>query len=195
MNTRPQGLLPSDTENPSPKGKEHYKAFTLRSGKQTSEPVIYSTVASPDIGDINPDRKVDAEELVDVPDKEVPPTVVHMPYIRPSKLWMQLKVSPQPNVLLSIPFPQRFKRNENYKQYQQFLHTLEQLQINIPLVDAPVQISNYRKFMKDLLSKKKKLTDVETIALTEGCSTVLINKFPPKLKDPGSFTIPCLIGK
>ncbi|XP_017614060.1 uncharacterized protein LOC108459220 [Gossypium arboreum] len=47
--------------------------------------------------------------------------------------------------------------------------------------------------MKDILSKKKKLTDIETIALTEGCSAILTNKLPPKLKDPGSFTIPCLI--
>ena len=48
--------------------------------------------------------------------------------------------------------------------------------------------------MKDLLSKKKKLTDIETITLTEGCSVVLTNKLPLKLNDPGSFTIPCSIG-
>ncbi|XP_017621338.1 uncharacterized protein LOC108465521 [Gossypium arboreum] len=49
--------------------------------------------------------------------------------------------------------------------------------------------------MKDLLSKKKKkLTDIEAIALTEGCSAFLTNKLPPKLKDLGSFTIPCSIG-
>ncbi|XP_016700120.1 uncharacterized protein [Gossypium hirsutum] len=48
--------------------------------------------------------------------------------------------------------------------------------------------------MKDLLSKKKKLTDIEIIALTEGCSAMLTNKLPPKLKDPGNFTMPCSIG-
>ncbi|KAA3450188.1 putative WD repeat-containing protein C2A9.03-like [Gossypium australe] len=43
--------------------------------------------------------------------------------------------------------------------------------------------------MKDILSKKKKFTDIETISLTEGCSAVLTNKLPPKLKDPRSFTV------
>lgn len=48
--------------------------------------------------------------------------------------------------------------------------------------------------MKGILSRKKKLEDYETVALTEECSTVLQRKLPPKLKDPGSFTIPCTIG-
>ncbi|XP_012461422.1 uncharacterized protein LOC105781426 [Gossypium raimondii] len=175
-------------------GKEHCKAIILRSGKQTGEPITDSTVASPDIGDICPDGKVDSEELVDVLDKEVPPTVAHMNYIRPQKLWTQPKVSPQPDVLPPVPFPQRFKRNENHKQHQQFLDTLKQLQINIPVVYALVKISSFGKFMKDLLSKKEKLIDVETIALTKSCSAILTNKLPPKCKHPGSFTIPCSIG-
>ena len=33
------------------------------------------------------------------------------------------------------------------------------------------------------------------VALTEECSVVLQKKLPPKLKDPGSFTIPCTVGK
>jgi hypothetical protein len=32
------------------------------------------------------------------------------------------------------------------------------------------------------------------MALTEEVSVVLLRKLPPKLKDPGSFTIPCKIG-
>ncbi|XP_017624648.1 uncharacterized protein LOC108468268 [Gossypium arboreum] len=46
--------------------------------------------------------------------------------------------------------------------------------------------------MNELLSKKK-LNGMETIALTESCSAILTNKLPPKMKDPGSFTIPCSI--
>ena len=30
--------------------------------------------------------------------------------------------------------------------------------------------------------------------LNEECSAIILNKLPPKLKDPGSFTIPCTIG-
>ena len=52
----------------------------------------------------------------------------------------------------------------------------------------------YVKFIKDVLSKKRKLGDYETFALSEECSAILQNKLSPKLKDPGSFTIPCAIG-
>ncbi|KAJ9167519.1 hypothetical protein P3X46_022165 [Hevea brasiliensis] len=53
---------------------------------------------------------------------------------------------------------------------------------------------SYAKFLKEILSKKRKLEDYGTVALTEECSAILQNKLPPKLQDPGSFSIPCLIG-
>ncbi|XP_061347095.1 uncharacterized protein LOC133292663, partial [Gastrolobium bilobum] len=48
--------------------------------------------------------------------------------------------------------------------------------------------------MKDLLFKKRKLKDGETVALIEECSALIQKKLPPKLKDPGSFSIPIAIG-
>ena len=45
------------------------------------------------------------------------------------------------------------------------------------------------------MSKKRKLEDYEKIAMMEECSAIIQNKLPPKLKDPGSFSIPCTIGK
>ncbi|XP_061342972.1 probable 3-hydroxyisobutyryl-CoA hydrolase 3 [Gastrolobium bilobum] len=54
-------------------------------------------------------------------------------------------------------------------------------------------MSNDAKFMKDLLSKKRKLKECETMALTEECSAIIQKKLPPKLKDPGSFSIPIAI--
>ena len=53
---------------------------------------------------------------------------------------------------------------------------------------------SYAKFMKEILSQKRKIRDDETVLLTEECSYILQNKLPPKLKDLGSFTIPCVIG-
>ncbi|KAL2542861.1 Aspartic peptidase domain containing protein [Abeliophyllum distichum] len=46
-----------------------------------------------------------------------------------------------------------------------------------------------------MLSKKRKPDENETVALTEECSAILLNKLPPKLKDPGSFKLPCTIGE
>ncbi|XP_031258274.1 uncharacterized protein LOC116116320 [Pistacia vera] len=53
---------------------------------------------------------------------------------------------------------------------------------------------SYAKFLKEILSNKRKLDDEEMVMLTEECSAILQKKLPPKLKDPGSFTIPCIIG-
>ncbi|XP_062104099.1 uncharacterized protein LOC133815260 [Humulus lupulus] len=44
------------------------------------------------------------------------------------------------------------------------------------------------------MSKKRRLEDFETVKLTEECSAILQKKLPQKVKDPGSFTIPCTIG-
>ncbi|XP_024028191.1 LOW QUALITY PROTEIN: uncharacterized protein LOC112093618 [Morus notabilis] len=80
------------------------------------------------------------------------------------------------------PFPQRFQTQKQDKQFRRFLDVLKQLHINIPLVEAFEQMPNYVKFMKDILSKKRRLGEFETVALAKECSAILKNKLPPKLK-------------
>ncbi|KAK5835654.1 hypothetical protein PVK06_011348 [Gossypium arboreum] len=53
---------------------------------------------------------------------------------------------------------------------------------------------NAMKFLKELLANKRKLDEASHMELNPVCSAILQNKLPNKLKDPGSFTIPCLIG-
>ena len=53
----------------------------------------------------------------------------------------------------------------------------------------------YEKFMKEILSKKRKIAEKGIVNLTATCSAVIQQKFPVKMKDPGSFTIPCSIWK
>lgn len=48
--------------------------------------------------------------------------------------------------------------------------------------------------MKEILSRKRKLTHFETIKLNEEYSVILQNKLPHKLQDPRSLKIPCSIG-
>ena len=74
------------------------------------------------------------------------------------------------------------------------MEVFKKLHINIPFVDVLEQMPSYVKFMKDILSKKRRLSDFETVNLTKECSAILKRKFPHKLKDPGSFTIPYTIG-
>ncbi|XP_010248092.1 PREDICTED: uncharacterized protein LOC104591019, partial [Nelumbo nucifera] len=52
----------------------------------------------------------------------------------------------------------------------------------------------YAKFLKEVMSNKRKWKDCEMVKLNEECSAILQNKLPPKLKDPRSFSIPCTIG-
>jgi len=51
----------------------------------------------------------------------------------------------------------------------------------------------YAKFLKEIFSKKRTIEHNETINLTRE-SSAIIKKIPPKLGDPGSFFIPCVIG-
>ncbi|XP_057994968.1 uncharacterized protein LOC131175272 [Hevea brasiliensis] len=93
-----------------------------------------------------------------------------------------------------LPFPQRFQKVKLDKLFGKFLEVLKKLYINIPFTEALSQIPSYTKFLKEILSKKRKLKDYETVALIEECCAILENKQSPKLKDPRSFSIPCLIG-
>ena len=58
------------------------------------------------------------------------------------------------------------------------MEIFKKLHINIPFVEALEQMSGYVKFMKDILSKRRKLGDYETIAFSEECNAILQKKLP-----------------
>ncbi|XP_075474585.1 uncharacterized protein LOC142505484 [Primulina tabacum] len=94
----------------------------------------------------------------------------------------------------TLPYPQRFKKKNLDDQFAKFLEIFKKIHINIPFADALKKMPNYAKFIKDVMSKKRKLQEFETMKLSEECSVILQKKLPKKLKDPESFTIPCFIG-
>ena len=53
----------------------------------------------------------------------------------------------------------------------------------------------YAKFLKEILNKKRKIAEEGIVNLTATCSAIIQQKLPAKMKDPGSFTIPCSIEK
>ena len=67
------------------------------------------------------------------------------------------------------------------------------MHINIPFVEVLEQMPNYMKFFKDILVRKRRHGEFETIALTQECSHILQSKILQKLKDLESFTISCSI--
>ena len=177
LTERQLGSLPSNSEvNPRRDGNEHVKAVTLRSGKDLETKEKPSTT-----------EEVEAENVIqhsqsDDTNKEQPQEK------QSSETSIEAKAS------IPVPYPQRLKKHKLDKQFTKFMDVFKKLHINIPFADALEQMPSYVKFMKDILSQKRRLADFETVNLTEECSAILQRKLPQKLKDPGSFTIPCTIG-
>lgn len=91
------------------------------------------------------------------------------------------------------PFPQRIKKAKEEQQFSKFMEILQQLHINISLVDVIQQMPNYSKSMKDVVTKRKRMEEFSTIALTQKCSQLVLGTLPPKLKYPNRFTIPDIV--
>ncbi|XP_009616958.1 uncharacterized protein [Nicotiana tomentosiformis] len=52
----------------------------------------------------------------------------------------------------------------------------------------------YAKFLKKILSNKRKVEETSVLKFTEHCSAILQNNLPQMFGDPGRFTIPFSLG-
>lgn len=77
-----------------------------------------------------------------------------------------------------ISFPQCLRKNKLDKQFFRFIEIFKKLHINILFADALEQMPSYVKFMKEILSNKRKLEEHETVMLIEECSAILQYKLP-----------------
>ena len=92
------------------------------------------------------------------------------------------------------PFPQRLISPQKSVQFGDILEVFKQVQINIPFLDTIQQVPTYAKFLKDLMTMKRKTNVPKKAFLPEQVSSIIQNKYPVKCKDPGSPTILCKIG-
>ncbi|XP_073307086.1 uncharacterized protein [Primulina huaijiensis] len=165
-----RGHFPSNTEvNP----KEPCKAVTLRSGKELEVETSKKKVESKKTVEDGESEEIEEKKIESNTEVEVEQTRILKP---------------------TLPYPQRFKKKNLDDQFAKFLEIFKKIHINIPFVDTLEQMPNYAKFIKYVMSKKRKLHEYVTVKLTEECSAILQKKLPQKLKDPWSFTIPCFIG-
>ena len=95
----------------------------------------------------------------------------------------------------TVSFPQRLQKSKSEEQFSRFLDIFKKIEINIPFEEVINQMSNYENFLKVILSKKRKIAEEGIVNLTAISSAVIQQKLPAKIKDLGSFTIPCSIGK
>ena len=97
---------------------------------------------------------------------------------------------------MKLPYPHLSKKKKKEEgQLKKLMELFSQLQVSIPFRESLDQMPVYAKFMKELLTGRRKPNDDENIAFSENCSAILQRKLPPKLKDPRAFVIPCTIGK
>ena len=93
-----------------------------------------------------------------------------------------------------MTFPQRLQKAKREEQFSRFLDILKKIEINIPFAEAINQMPNYAKFLKEILNKKRKIAEEGIVNPTVTCNAIIQQKLPAKMKDLGSFTIPCSIG-
>ena len=70
----------------------------------------------------------------------------------------------------------------------------KKLEINIPFFEELAQRPHYAKFMKDIISKKRKFDEGGVMNLSATCSAIIQKNMPRKMKYLGSLTIPYTIG-
>ncbi|KAJ9536445.1 hypothetical protein OSB04_un000380 [Centaurea solstitialis] len=166
--------------------KEDCKAIQLRNGKELGIPKVAGAKMpekrkSENIEEQD-DEEVDAEIEMEEKNEKKENSTTEAP--KPASKPMAPRV----------PYPNRLKSHKDEIQFSKFLEVFKKLHINIPFADALAQMPSYVKFLKDIISNKRKIEEHATVALTEECSAIIQNKLPQKLKDPGSFTIPIQIG-
>ncbi|CAN6677320.1 unnamed protein product [Malus baccata var. baccata] len=190
---RDQGKLPSSTI-PNPNGGfESAKAITLRSGKEVG------ACSSSKTGHKEDEMLQMEEEEPHEPTAKVEvslPQVSNSPKLSNlSNKGKNVSNSVSTNVVPSnAPFPSRFMQTKKDEAEKDILETLRKVQVNIPLLDAIKQVPRYAKFLKELCTTRKRISTKEVVKLGENVSAILQRKLPPKCKDPGSFTILCVIG-
>ncbi|XP_058753187.1 uncharacterized protein LOC131626388 [Vicia villosa] len=184
LSSRLMGTLPSYTETPTTtpgvKNVETYKVIKLRSGKECElslQKDADSSLVLPEL-DNSEEKEESIEELSSVGNKEenVDTIVTRktsksikkaqvMPALDKEKKFIQERPPP--------PFPQRIRKAKEEQQFGKFTEILKQLHINISLIEAIEQMPNYSKYMKDMLTKSKRVREFATVALTQECSQLV----------------------
>ena len=175
MANQSKGTFPSDTQ----KNPKDCMAIQLRSGK-----------------DLSNNKRKERNEETEAEQEETGNEGEKSTQIEQSKGSKEQKQKEGvPAYTPSVPFPHRLQKARREEQFSKFLDIFKKIEINIPFAEVINQMPIYEKFLNEILSKKRKIAEEGIVNLTATCSVVIQQNFPAKMKDPGSFTIPCSIGK
>ena len=109
-----------------------------------------------------------------------------------------VKVSdPKPPPPFPVAKKKKTKAKQENQEYLRFVKMLKEVNLNISAYDIFTGTPKYVKFFKNMLANRKETVDDEVVELSKICSAILKKDLvlPQKLKDPGSYTIPCQFGE
>ncbi|XP_058760596.1 uncharacterized protein LOC131633934 [Vicia villosa] len=175
-NAQPQGALPSGTVT-NPREHQNVNVISTRSLRR-----------------LKPEEKNEIEyDIIEVDlevreNKKVPEEVIQP--VKPTEEKREKELTP----LIKLSYPSRVaKKDQKEQDFEKFATYFKKLESNIPFFDALEKMPMYRKFMKEVISKKKP-TRGEGVVKKEKCCAISPEKrIPIKQKDPGSVAIPCTI--
>ncbi|GJW80643.1 hypothetical protein Tco_0144618 [Tanacetum coccineum] len=75
------------------------------------------------------------------------------------------------------------------------MESLKKIRSNRPFLKEIRQSDEYPKYMKELVTNKPLTMENEDVRMNHRYSALLFNQLPSKEKDPGSFILPCSIGR
>ncbi|XP_019241888.1 PREDICTED: uncharacterized protein LOC109221910 [Nicotiana attenuata] len=182
LSERILGTLPADAEkNP----KETVNVVTLRSGQVLKEP-------TPALKEVMPE-KGSGKELKIEDDKKKKGKKGEKIYNNEETLRRE-DSNDMSKHMPDLPFSQKLYREKLDRQFERSLDMLRRVNVNLPFSEVLSQMLAYAMFLKEILTKKRKIEETSVVKLIEHCSEILQNKLPQKCGDPGSFTLPCSLG-
>jgi hypothetical protein len=171
----PKGQLGIGSSSTPTHRQEHVKAITtLRSRKQ-----VDNQVATPE----------EASHIAREEENQAKPTT----YVGPDTVIPSVEDQSKKYVP-KAPYLERLIAPKKSSKYDDILEVFKHVQINIPFLDAIQQVPSYAKFLKDLVTVKRKTNVPKKAFLIEQVSFILQYKMLVKYKHPGCPTIACKIG-
>ncbi|GJW01814.1 reverse transcriptase domain-containing protein [Tanacetum coccineum] len=177
-----------------------FKAITTWSGVTLAGPSIPPPLplSSSKEVELKPEtitEQVPTESTIRVPPPVVQPSPASTSFeFPPAPVSSPVILEPNPHQP-PIPYPSRLNREKLQDkadiQIHSFLQMFKKIYFNISFTEALAHMPKFAKMVKDLLTNKEKLLELENTPLKENCSPVLLKKLPEKLGDTGRFLIPC----
>jgi len=67
----------------------------------------------------------------------------------------------------------RAKKPNTDEQFRRFVEMIQQVNINVPLMDA-MKVPTYARYIEDIINNKRPLPTTEVIKLTEACNAAIL---------------------